>query len=211
MSIYEQTDIERLCTELKFRGIPVSQFQKQLNIKSQHWNNWRMRGIPSNRMFEIAKELNINPTWLASGEGSKITAQGNNEYDAKRSAGYIPMIKWSDTCKPIKHAEDWIVCPSAHGNQTFALVVESDAMVSPYPNQKSYQPGSIIFVDPDKIAESGSRVVAHIKNRTGIVFKELQKDGGRSYLKALNPAYPLVEIDEETEICGVVIGQFQPE
>ena len=206
----KQSEFERLCSELKLRGIAVADFQKRLKVKSQHWNNWKTRGIPANRLFVVANELKINPSWLASGSGNKTIAQGNDDED-KRNAGYVPMVSWLMACEPIKRAEDWIICPVNHSDDTFALTVESDSMVSPYPGQKSYLPGSIIFVDPTKQAHTGCRVIARIKDKIGVVFKEYQQDGDRGFLKSLNPGYPVIEMDEHTEICGVVIGQFQTE
>lgn len=83
-------------------------------------------------------------------------------------------------------------------------------MTSQFPGQRSYPPGVVIYVDPDRAVENGCRVVARIPNGE-YTFKVYTEDAGRKYLKPINPQYPLIDITEETHICGVVIGAYMPE
>jgi len=39
-------------------------------------------------------------------------------------------------------------------------------------------------------------------------FKQYVLDGDIRYLKPLNPQYPLVEIDDSTHVCGVIVGHL---
>lgn len=63
--------LERIEQVLIEKNISKPTFQKKLGILSQHWNNWKLRGIPSDRIFFIASELNISADWIASGKGDK--------------------------------------------------------------------------------------------------------------------------------------------
>jgi len=76
---------------------------------------------------------------------------------------------------------------------------------------KSYPAGCVIFVDPELEVNNGDRVIATIPGSNEATFKVLVKDAGRYYLKPINPQYPIIELTEEMEICGKVIGTFTPE
>ena len=133
--------------------------------------------------------------------------------------GRVPVISWvaaGDWCEvadpyPIGSAEDWLPCATKHGKRTYALRVDGDSMTSPYPGQKSYPHGVIIFVDPDRAAINGSRVIARLPNSDKATFKTYSEDAGRRYLRPINPQYPTIEINDETHICGVVIGKWEDE
>ncbi len=80
-------------------------------------------------------------------------------------------------------------------------------MTAPY--GKSYPEGTIIYVDPEKEAIPGKRVIA--RTEYGHTFKELAiNDFGERYLKALNPHHQPI-FGEGIEICGVVIGCYSGE
>jgi SOS-response transcriptional repressor LexA len=67
--------------------------------------------------------------------------------------------------------------------------------------------GDFIFVDPDIVAESGKYVVVKLEDADEAMFRQLIIEGGRKYLKALNPDWPerIFELDDTTRICGVVV------
>lgn len=106
-------------------------------------------------------------------------------------------------------AEEWLPAPTNAGPRTFALRVVNDSMTSPYPGQRSYPHGMIIYVDPDKEVINGSRVVARANG--DYTFKSYIEDAGRKYLKPINPTYEKIDITDDVHICGVVIGSYLPE
>lgn len=79
--------------------------------------------------------------------------------------------------------------------------------------QPKYNEGDIIFVDPDAQSRHGSRVVVRLEQDKEATFKELVIEGERQYLRALNPAWPepVIRIEGEATICGVVIGKWVQE
>lgn len=107
--------------------------------------------------------------------------------------------------------DEWIACPVTHSKFTFALRVQGDSMVSPHGTERSYPPGCIIFVDPERVAENGSKVVVRLPNSNDTTFKVLAIDSGNRYLRPINPQFPVIQITDEAVICGVVIGSFIPE
>lgn len=132
-------------------------------------------------------------------------------------AGRVPLISWvkagtwGDVEDPyaIGDAEAWLPCPVKHGRRTFVLRVRGISMYNPG-QRPSYSDGDLIFVDPDRGPISGDRVIAKISETNEATFKQLIVEGRRQYLKALNPAWPeqIIEIDRDTTIIGVVIGQW---
>lgn len=82
--------------------------------------------------------------------------------------------------------------------RSFALKVSGDSMADRFPE------GCTIVVDPDFEPNNGSYVVARVNDATEATFKQLVLDAGRAYLKPLNPRYPILEMDDDTHICGVV-------
>ena len=127
----------------------------------------------------------------------------------------VPIISWvqaSIFCcsepQVIPTNSEMIFCPALGASErTFALRVVGDSMTNPY--GRSYPEGTIIFVDPLKEASVGKRVLA--KTIKGHTFKQLaENEYGEKYLKPLNPSYrPILE--DGIEVCGVVIGSYNPE
>lgn len=128
----------------------------------------------------------------------------------------VPLLTWVSAGVWLQNhgsfgredAERWMPCPIPHGDMTFALRVEGDSMTSPYPNEKSYPHGTLIYVDPEKQLYNGCRVVAWLAEQSAYTFKRYVEDAGRKYLKPLNPTYDTIPLSEGIEICGVVIGSF---
>lgn len=131
--------------------------------------------------------------------------------------GLVPLISWVqagnwsqivDNFAP-GDAEDWLPCPAYFGPRTFALRVRGLSMYNPG-GEKSYNDGDIIFVDPDRAANHKSMVVVRLDDEEEATFKQLIIEGKRTYLKALNPAWPnpIIEVNQNATICGVVIGKW---
>lgn len=129
--------------------------------------------------------------------------------------GRVPVISWvaagnlgeiTDMYQP-GEAEHWHdVHDTQPGSHAFALVVEGDSMTSPHPGERSFPEGTIIVVDPDRGYSAGDYVIAKDVNTQRATFKKLAQDGGRWFLKPLNPSYPTIEIDDPAvRVIGRVI------
>lgn len=163
-------------------------------------------------VLALARALGINPYWLESGVGEK--SQPTNVL-AVTNMGRVPLISWgavgnvgeSRAMYQPDEAEQWIeTYETRPGKQAFALRIDGDSMVSPYPGEISFPSGSIIVVDPARACEAGDYVLAKEAGAADATFKRLAKDGGRWYLKPLNPSYPTIEIDDPAlRVIGTVI------
>lgn len=150
-------------------------------------------------------------------ESGEAGVSGDNISPAGGLDSRMPLIGWvaaGDWCESPDNfapgdAEEWLPRPDNAGPRSFALKVINDSMKSPYPGERSYPPGIIIYVDPDKPVTNGCRAVARANNE--YTFKQYVEDSGRVYLKPLNPQYPTLDVTDDVHICGVVFGSYMPE
>lgn len=174
-------------------------------------NGWL--DLPHHEIWEIQKEPN-----LIKDERREFTVENvilvSEEVLQKRHD--VPLLTWVSAGAWLqnhgsfsaKDAERWLPCPVPHSIMTFVLEVEGDSMTSPYPNEKSYPHGTLIYVDPEKPIVNRCRVVAYLEKNEAYTFKRYVEDSGKKYLKPINPSYETIEITDDIRICGVVIGSF---
>ncbi|USD22131.1 XRE family transcriptional regulator [Microbulbifer variabilis] len=193
----------------------------------------KLPGLESHVHFIFTENRPINSRTARKIEAGMDLPIGSLDYDATtqeanihhsnvspgpRIQGRVPLISWvqaGEFCETIDlfepgDAEDWMPCPVKHSDRTYALRIQGDSMTSPYPGQKSYPQGTIIFVDPDKPLVNGCRVIAKLNGEA--TFKTYAEDMGHIYLRPINPTYsPMDVTDKEVTFCGVIIGSFSPE
>ena len=160
---------------------------------------------------KVAKALRTSPLYLYGYEGEL-------SLPSSKPSRRVPVISWVQAGAfeaPVELyepgvAESWIpVSCGDVSDHAFALQVVGDSMVSPY-GGRSYPPGTIIIVDPERSPDPGKRVIA--KDSEGAVtFKELVCDAGRYYLKPLNPQYETIRMDGEWSVVAVLCGSYLPE
>lgn len=170
----------------------------------------------STKLVDIAKVLGVDPSELLYGD---LEALSVNVVIDKAEVIFkgVPLISWVSAGDYLDSpdnfstgdAEEWIPAPKSVGPRGFALRVRGDSMTSSFPGGRSYPDGCIIIIDPDKLPENGSRVVARVG--TEYTFKVYAVDAGRRYLRPLNTQYPTIEMNGDEHICGVVVGSFLPE
>lgn len=165
----------------------------------------------------IAKVCGVDAVWLETGRGKMQITESNVE-PGPDIKGLAPLISWvqaGDWCEVEDHyavgdAEDWLPCPTAHGPRTYVLRVRGESMNNPHA-RRSFRDGDLIYVDPDRLAENGSAVIAKLEDSQEATFKQLVVEGEDRYLKPLNPGWPepIIKVTEKATICGVVIGKYE--
>lgn len=205
--------------ELKGRGAKAT---------TQAINKWlNCESMPARANMQIlAGWLGVRPAWLQFGEHPKRNSNEvqedmspctSNVSPGPENLGLVPLISWvqagdfHEAIDPyaVGDAERVMPCPVPHSRRTYALRIHGDSMTSPYPGQRSYPEGAIIYVDPEICVTNGARVIAKINNQA--TFKTYIEDAGRVYLKAINPSFPPLEVTgQELHICGVIIGYYMP-
>lgn len=121
----------------------------------------------------------------------------------------VPLINWVqagqwseivDNYVPTE-GEGKVSVDSNIGPRSFALTVQGDSM------EPEFTDGSRIVIDPDSEPSDKSFVIARLDSEQEATFKQIIFDGGRCYLKPLNPRYPIIEATGDMSIVGVVKEQ----
>lgn len=168
----------------------------------------------------LSEDLAEYPSLQSSAQGVREAPLRYNVREGPDIAGMVPLLssvqagEWCEVATAFEKddALDWLPCPVRHGPRTFCLVVEGESMKNPGV-KPSYEPGDVIFVDPDRVASPGDRVVARLENQPAATFKQYWEEDGKRMLKALNPDWNprYISISDDATICGVVIGKWVPE
>lgn len=199
--------LEKTLSELRIGQAELSRLLPKVN-SAQQVSNWIRRGsIPAEQIFDVAHILGLNLEWLRSGLGHQYKSL-NNVSGGPEIRGEIPLISWvqagawSETEDPytMGQAEKWLPAPDKCGERSFILRVRGSSM------EPEYTDGELIYVDPSREAKHNDDVVVRLNNAGDATFKRLQIDGPNKYLVALNKSYPnpIIPLDEEAFICGVV-------
>lgn len=170
---------------------------------------------------KIAKALKVSSEWLWKGGSQKETGSTNLDTNVEPGPaikGYVPLISWIQAgawceitdVRTVDDAEIWLPCAASHSPQSYALRVRGLSMFNQH-ERRSFRDGDIIFVDPAKDAENGSLVIAKLMDSQEATFKQLVMEGSRQFLKPLNPAWPdpIIELDDDAMICGVVFSKLE--
>lgn len=142
----------------------------------------------------------------------------NNTAPGPHLRGRIPLISLVAAANlEGKHSfpasnepELWFAFYREHGPNAYALRVRGDSMWNAG-GRPGYHDGDIIVCDPDQrdSAVADDRVIALLADETlsmerRVTFKSLVWEGGESYLKSLNPAYPIIRA--EFSVIALVLG-----
>lgn len=227
--------MHRVIAARTYAGLTQAELAERLDIKQGSVSDWETgKSKSSKHTTSIAHICGVNALWLEKGVGDMVPQERNQASDTGEVAlqnlrlheaslvpvsdtAMVPVVSWViagswgeavDLFAP-GDAEVWMPCPERISDNGFALRVEGDSMTSPYPGKESYPHGTIIYVDPNVAYASGDPVIAKLPDSNEATFKILVEDAGRAYLKPINPQYPMIPVDQETHIVGVVIGSFQ--
>ncbi|ELE2255617.1 LexA family transcriptional repressor, partial [Escherichia coli] len=153
-----------------------------------------------------------SPQWLQNGEEQSVNWENNVKSCPQKDAFHsYPVINWvqaglfstaGDDYSMYDH-DNWRHSVKYAGERGFWLEVHGDSMTSPV--GITFPEGMSILVNPDKAVHSGCYVIARKKSTNEATFKKYVTEMGRSFLKPLNPQYPIIEIDDDCEIVGVIV------
>ncbi len=156
------------------------------------------QGIDYDKLLALPKVLGEKLSDLF-----RCAETGGNIEEGPDLRGIVPLISWVqagdwqtviDNLVPGQGERISTYRPQQH---TYALRVRGDSMEPKFPD------GCVIIVEPDAPAEPGSYIIVR-QNGDEATFKQLMHDGGRRYLKPLNPRYPILELLPDAVFCGVV-------
>lgn len=227
----EMSFAKRLAEARMNVGLNQTELAKRLGVSAQSVQQWESGNTAprSKRMQSLAWTLGVSQEWLAFGvepnnnEGSlndpKPYAPEPRQQDlsyAPRMEGYVPVLDWVQAGQWAEIGQsrtmdltDAEQCPRPPrcGPNTFALKVRGESMI------ERYEPGTLIFIDPDVEPVSGDDVVVQCESHgtAEATFKRyIVEPGTGPILKVLNKNWKqqYFELTSDCRILGVVMAQM---
>lgn len=199
---------QRLSRLLAAKGVSQSELARFVGVSPQSVQLWvKDSTTPKDDKLErCALFFNLSQSSLKYGDGSNVVPD-NTVYPAVPLISWVQAGMWADIVDNYTPGSADDLRPaytSKPGRLSFALRVEGDSMVSH--NHTSFPEGTILIVDPARAPAPGDYVIAKDVETQQATFKRLMQDGGRWFLKPLNPSYPIIPIDDPAiRVIGVVI------
>ena len=190
MSLGERLKIARLES-----GITQTELAKCVGVSQAAIAGLELReSKQSGYTSQIAECLNVNVQWLATGTGLMnkpeptpvitIPVIGWNDIDKGNNATPIKTIPWHTGAEKV--------------SQAFALEISGVSM------EPEFHDGDCIVVDPDRTPDHNDYVIINTGEEP--MLRQFIKEGGRTFARALNPAWqPQLEQIEADGIAGVVL------
>lgn len=205
--------MKTLAERLKFAmanrpEITQKEIAEAAGVKPASVNDWltgKSKSMRDGVCFHVSQKLGCSPYWLATNRGKPYPENLDmNVIPGPDLRGTVPLISWVQAGNwqeavdnlPVGQGErietTWKV-----RTHTYALRVKGDSMEPKFPD------GCIVIVEPEEDARNGSYVIVRQKGDEA-TFKQLIHDGSHTWLKPLNPRYPIMPMADDAVICGVV-------
>ncbi len=156
----------------------------------------------------MAHHLGVSARWLGSGEGAIEPSNVSPGPDLRPPVPLVSWVQagdWTEYTDPYPPgmAEEWISPSTKVSACSFALKVRGDSM------GPKFTEGDTLIVDPEVEARNGDFVIVRLDDAQEATFKQLIIDGPQKFLKPLNARYPVVPINGNATIVGVVVEKRQ--
>ena len=185
------------------KGLSKTDIWKPAGLSSGVYAQW-LNGaeLKGKNLTTVAKVLEVNAEWLATGRGEKYSSNITTAPDIKGSVPLISSVQagyWMNFLDTLLPGEGERIETTYKARQhTYAVRVQGDSMEPKFPD------GAILIVEPDEYPQPGRFVIVRQANSEDTTFKQLIEDGGNRFLKPLNPRYPILLLHEDDIFCGVV-------
>lgn len=207
---------ERIKAARRHAGLTQAQLAKVVGIDQASISDLeRGRSQRSSYNASIAKACGVSAIWLESGSGPMVSADAeqSNVKDVVQPEllyrypviSWVSAGSWEEAVQPYPDgfSDRYEVSDYDSKGPAFWLEVKGDSMTAP--TGVSVPEGMMILVDTEADVKPGKLVIAKLPASNEATFKKLVEDGGIRYLKPLNPAYKMVECDENCRIIGVAV------
>jgi len=184
----------------------ISQLETGKNLQSAH--------LP-----KIAHACGVNAIWLSENIGQMINsvATESNVGESRQPVesyrypviSWVAAGAWAEAVEPYPagFSDRYEFSEYDSKGAAFWLEVKGDSMTSPV--GQSITEGTLILVDTEAEAAPGKLVIAKLPDSNEATFKKLVNDGGKLFLKPLNPSWRIEPFTEDCRIVGVVVRALQ--
>lgn len=187
------------------------------NSAVTQWITGESKSLRPENLYALAKATGFRAEWLAIGEGDERDASESNISPAAQPVksfrypvvSWVAAGAWAEAVEPYPAgiSDTYEFSEYDAKGPAFWLTVKGDSMTAPA--GQSITEGTLILVDTEAEVAPGKLVVAKLPDSNEATFKKLVSDGGRLFLKPLNPSYPIEAVDENCRIVGVVVQALQ--
>jgi len=212
---------ERIARAIKASGKKKGELAAEIGVAASAVTQWitgESKSLKPENLYGLARATGFRAEWIAMGEGPEHDAPMDDNVELTRQPAEsfrYPVISWvaagawSEAVEPFPpgFSDRYELSDYDSKGPAFWLEVKGDSMTSPV--GLSITEGTLILVDTEADAQSGKLVVAKLSDSDKATFKKLVEDGGRRFLKPLNPAYPIEVCAENCRIVGVVVRALQ--
>ncbi|WP_162500810.1 LexA family protein [Modicisalibacter coralii] len=219
----QSTRIKHRRKELKLTQEKLSKAVGVSRVAISQWESDPTIQIAGKNLTKLCQALKCSTDWLLEGKGGADmgVSQQTGTYQANSNVSSGPALRglapeiswvqagaWTEVChvELDPEAVNWYPRPPGASDRTFVLRVVGESMLPEYP------PGRLIFVDPERIADSGDDVVAVMTETGEATFKRfIEEPGSGKMLKAINPAWhePYIQINGNCRVVGVVVADMR--
>ncbi|SDF72124.1 SOS-response transcriptional repressor LexA (RecA-mediated autopeptidase) [Onishia taeanensis] len=216
----------------KENGCTQARIGEEAGVSPQAVGQWARSGkVSSANLAVLARLSGLSLDWFyQSPKVDEVAPSGPRVGDANRGDTVRGALNAQEAPQPIRYyrypvisrvqAGAWTECvtpyePGAEPQEeatdyraqgrAFWLEVQGDSMTAPASSRPSIPEGTLVLFDTGIEAVPGKLVAAQLDDSNEATFKQLIEDGGRRYLRALNPAYPLIPINGNCRILGVAV------
>lgn len=217
---------KRINEAMDLKGYPVRGrarvLSKQFDISDKGAGKWlKGESIPeTSKLPLLAGFLGVSIEWLMSGSVETNPASFDNNVDLSKKilleGRPIPVISWVaagsfepiDTVLAGADIDEWLPPNKDCGPNGYGLIVTGISM-SP-----KFEIDDRIYVNPDIQAFdliTGDLVIVSCLADSEATFKRLIIEGGKRYLKPLNPEWPdqIIKLTEDCRLVGKVVGLYR--
>lgn len=226
---------ERLKSSRKHAGLTQAQVADTVGLTQATYSQLE-RGIvkSTSKIVEIANLLKVNPTWLATGEGSMenkptidelrneiAKIEQNSKKDLQKSqvlsmSKPVPVINWiaagswtETNPTTLDDVIDYLPRPIGLSDDGFCLIVRGESMMP------EFKPDEIIYVEPNfdtQNLQNGDLVVVQESHNNEATFKQLVigETSNDIYLRPLNKNWHEQRMIPKSEwrLIGKVVGKW---
>lgn len=186
--------------------ITQSELARRIGVKPQAIQYICANNVQKSRFtYAIADALDIDYTWLSTGDGQMISEIHQAAISPEHQ---VPIVSWKQLAAQGEQfnlinyqSKNWIFCTKKPNAKTFATEVTDHAMAP------RFEPGTMAIVDPELLVYPNCFVLAFIEQYKEVLLRQLvSNEDGKTTLMPINKAlYRPYTLTDKDIIIGVVI------
>src|SRR5580658_6951576 len=145
----------RLKLKMKELGLTQEELANKLGLTRSAVAHY-VRGTrhpPLRQVIKLASILKVDPAWLQFGKAQDVMTA--SKQSTKKTTNRIPILDWQQAANysPDESYDTKLEYFNYHDTECYALQIKGDAMVSSLAQSISFNPGSYVIIDPNKLPE----------------------------------------------------------